>query len=116
MERSYYLIIALFFTVLIAWGSFLPSDEFEVVTFNMYDKIVHLGAYTIFAFSWFIAIRPERGNLKMHLVLILGTNLYGIIIEIFHDRTRLVVTGVRAVDACVRSLPDASVCRPREVF
>ena len=49
----------------------------------MYDKIVHLGAYTIFAFSWFITIRPERRNLKMHLVLILGTNLYGIIIEIF---------------------------------
>lgn len=83
LERSYYLIIAFFFTLLIGWGSFLPSDEFEAVTFSMYDKIVHTGGYTVLAFSWFMAIGPKRGDVKTHIVLILGTSFYGIIIEIF---------------------------------
>lgn len=82
MGRNYCLIIALFFTVLIAWGSFLPGDDFETVTFDLSDKIVHTGSYFILTLSWFIAIRPKTGDLKKIAFLILAIGLYGIIIEI----------------------------------
>lgn len=82
MERNYFLIIALFFTVLIAWGSFLSSDDFETVTFNVYDKFVHVGGYGVLGLSWFLAIRPNIRDLKSNGLLILSVTLYGIIIEV----------------------------------
>ncbi len=82
MGRNYFLIIALFFTVLIAWGSFLPSDEFETITFDLYDKIVHIGGYGVLTFSWFLAIRPRTNEFKKVVLLILALGLYGIIIEV----------------------------------
>lgn len=82
MERNYSLIIALFFTFLIAWGSFLSSDDFEAVTFNLYDKIVHVGSYAVLGFSWFLAIRPKISNLKTVVLVGSAVTLYGIIIEV----------------------------------
>ena len=68
--------------MLIAWGSFLPSDDFEAVTFNLYDKIVHIGAYGILSFSWFLALRRDRKTFKAYSLTILGIVSYGIIIEV----------------------------------
>ena len=82
MERNYFLIIALFFTFLIAWGSFLSSDDFAAVTFNLYDKIVHIGSYSVLGFSWFLAIRPKISNLKTAVFIVAAVTLYGIIIEV----------------------------------
>lgn len=60
----------------------MSSDNFRAATFNLYDKVVHIGGYCVLGLSWFLAIKPKISNLKSVTLIIIGVVSYGIIIEV----------------------------------
>lgn len=85
LENKTILIIALLYSGAITYLFLLPSSDLPKVNLPAgTDKVVHLAIYLGFAFLWQLYLFRKNGKLsRFHiLMLLVGSLLYGIIIEV----------------------------------
>ncbi|KVV14506.1 VanZ family protein [Flavobacterium sp. TMP13] len=94
MRKLIYLLLALFWTAIIAYACLMPSSNIPLVTIPLIDKIVHFTFHFGFTIIWFLYFRRQfltPNTYKSLLMAFVFSVFFGIIIEMlqgFYTATR----------------------------
>ncbi|MDB4241333.1 VanZ family protein [Polaribacter sp.] len=81
--------IAIAITISIAYLSLIKTNNFPKIAISNIDKLYHLIAYFLLTFSWLIALKKSKYIYKV----LIGSLLYGIIIEVLQATLTVYRTG-----------------------
>ena len=94
MKAKIKILLALTFTVLIAYGSLYSGEQNVLKHVVISDKIIHAFLYFILTISWLVAYRRKLNKSKHLLLLVISIITYGIILEVFQE----ILTQVRTAE------------------
>ena len=84
LNPSFYLILALAYSALLAFVSLYSFKEIEVGAFEYSDKLGHLLAYFVFTLLWFLAFYKLSMQRAMPLAF-LAALVFGLAMELLQD-------------------------------
>jgi len=82
LEHKLFLILAIFITIIIGWGSLFTIGNAIPSDIDISDKAIHLTAYLILTWCWLNAYKNECKILNINVYVILLIFFYGINIEV----------------------------------
>jgi len=88
LAPKFLLFLAIVYTLLLTFGSFISPSALPKVGYSVSDKLIHLVAHFVFVLVWFFWIYHHYKKKKFRIVLFATSCIaiiYGIIIEILQD-------------------------------